>query len=110
MRNHVELSPRARKDLDRLERKDVERIAKTLFDDLAAEPAPSNLEIKPVVGHRPWLELKIPPWRVLFRPMTPSEMRELRILSPTGPRGLLIGRVVRRADLERAVKTLPTVR
>jgi mRNA-degrading endonuclease RelE of RelBE toxin-antitoxin system len=50
-----------------------------------------SLELKPLVGRSPWLRLRIGNWRVLFR---------------VAGDHLWVERVINRADLESAVRTL----
>ena len=70
------------------------------IDDLKAEAA--GLDIVPLQGRPPWRRMRTGNWRVLFRPLTPTEMGQL------GHRGggYLVARIVNRRDLERAVASL----
>lgn len=89
----VELSRRAVGDLDALPRRVARRIVDAL-DELARGPTSRSLDVKPLVGRRPWRRLRVGDYRVLF------------CLS-RGGKILLVARVVNRKDLERAVLTLP---
>ena len=76
-----------------------------LEHDLAAEPQPANLDIKVLTGRAPWLRLRRGEYRVLYRPLTSSE---LRALTASEQAGFLVERVIERGDLERAASTLST--
>jgi mRNA-degrading endonuclease RelE of RelBE toxin-antitoxin system len=100
----VELSKRALRDLRRIDHKSRRRLLDLLENDLAAEPQPANLDIKPLTGRAPWLRLRHGEYRVLYRPLTSGE---LRAQSAQEQAGFLIERVIDRGDLERAASTLP---
>jgi mRNA-degrading endonuclease RelE of RelBE toxin-antitoxin system len=102
--NHIELSKRALKDLRRIDHANRRRLLNLLEQDLAAEPQPPNLDVKPLVGRAPWLRLRRGDYRILYRPLTDAELRTLRADEPAG---FLVERVIDRADLERATATLP---
>ncbi len=51
--NHIELSKRALKDLRRIDHANRRRLLDLLEHDLAAEPQPPNLDVKPLVGRGP---------------------------------------------------------
>jgi hypothetical protein len=51
--NHIELSKRALKDLRRIDHANRRRLLNLLEQDLAAEPQPPNLDVKPLVGCAP---------------------------------------------------------
>jgi mRNA-degrading endonuclease RelE of RelBE toxin-antitoxin system len=99
----VELSKRALRDLRRIDHKSRKRLLDLLENDLAAEPQPPNLDIKPLTGRVPWLRLRRGEYRVLYRPLTNSE---LLALSTKERAGFLVERIVDRGDLERAASTL----
>src|SRR5438445_5612012 len=101
----VELSKRALRDLRHIDHKSRRRLLDLLGNDLTAEPQPANLDIKPLTGHTPWLRIRRGQYRILYRPLTSSE---LRALSAPEQAGFLIERVVDRGDLERAASTLPS--
>jgi mRNA-degrading endonuclease RelE of RelBE toxin-antitoxin system len=103
--NHIELSKRALKDLRRIDHANRRRLLNLLEQDLAAEPQPPNLDVKPLVGRAPWLRLRRGDYRILYRPFTEAELQKLRASEPTG---ILIERIVDRGDLERATATLPS--
>ena len=100
----VELSKRALRDLRRIDHKSRRQLLDLLEKDLAAEPQPANLDIKPLTGRSPWLRLRRGEYRVLYRPLTSSE---LQTLSAHERAGFLVERVIDRGDLERAASALP---
>jgi mRNA-degrading endonuclease RelE of RelBE toxin-antitoxin system len=100
----VELSKRALRDLRRIDHKSRERLLDLLEHDLATEPQPANLDIKPLTGRVPWLRLRRGEYRVLYRPLTSSD---LRALAATEQAGFLVERVIERGELERAASSLP---
>ena len=89
----VRLARRAVKDFDGLPKGAARRIADVL-EELAADPASPALDVKALVGRRPWRRLRVGEHRVLFRPAQGGSV-------------LLVARVVDRRELERAVRTLP---
>ena len=91
--SEVGLSRRAVKDLDALAPKIADRVLRVI-EDLGADPNFHAHDVKALVGRRPWRRLRVGNHRVLFR------------LSQGGV-VLLVGRIVDRKDLERAVRTLP---
>jgi mRNA-degrading endonuclease RelE of RelBE toxin-antitoxin system len=101
----VELSKRALRDLRRINHKSRKRLLDLLEHDLAAEPQPANLDVRPLTGRMPWLRLRRGEYRVLYRPLTSSE---LRALAASEQAGFLVERVIERGDLERAASTLAT--
>ncbi len=101
----VELSKRALRDLRRIDHKSRRRLLDLLENDLAAEPQPANLDIKALTGRAPWLRLRRGEYRILYRPLTDSE---LHTLSAQEQAGFLVERVIDRSDLERAASTLPS--
>jgi mRNA-degrading endonuclease RelE of RelBE toxin-antitoxin system len=101
----VEFSKRALRDLRRIDHKSRRRLLDLLENDLAAEPQPANLDIKPLTGRAPWLRIRRDEYRILYRPLTNSE---LQALSAKERAGFLIERVIDRGDLERATSTLPS--
>jgi mRNA-degrading endonuclease RelE of RelBE toxin-antitoxin system len=54
---------------------------------------PRDLDVVPIVGHPPWLRLRVGDFRVLFRPERATST-------------FLVVRVINRRDLERAVEGL----
>ncbi len=100
----VELSKRALRDLRRIDHKSRRRLLDLLENELAVEPQPANLDIKPLTGRAPWLRVRRGEYRVLYRPLTPSELQNLAVQAQAG---FLVERVVDRGDLERAASTLP---
>lgn len=91
MSPRVRLSRRAVKDLDRLGSSDARRVIAAL--GRVVLPLPRNLDVVPIVGHSPFLRLRIGDFRVLFRPDEATST-------------VLVVRVVDRRDLERAVAGL----
>lgn len=101
----VELSKRALRDLRRIDHRSRRRLLDLLESELAAEPQPANLDIKPLTGRAPWLRVRRGEYRVLYRPLTSDE---LRTLGEANHAGFLVERVIDRGDLERAASTLRT--
>jgi len=91
MSPRVRFSRRAAKDLDRLSSPDARRVRAAL--SRLAIPLPRDLDVVPLVGHAPWLRLRVGDFRVLFLP-------------EGAPSTFLVVRVVNRRDLERAVAGL----
>lgn len=89
----VRLSRRAVKDLDSLPKKNSRSVI-VAIERLADDPAATNLEVKMLLGRRPWRRLRVGTFRVLFRFFE-------------GQKGLLVGRVINRKELEKAVLSLP---
>jgi mRNA-degrading endonuclease RelE of RelBE toxin-antitoxin system len=135
---HVELAPAAERDLKRLgPGPDRKALVDALTVGLTAIPPPDNLDIKALKGALPWLRLRVGDYRILYRPLTPFEVKTLvdnRALQTEVKRlreqrgrvnmtemfpavvrrqqqypeaGFLIARIVHRRDLDRAVRTLP---
>jgi mRNA-degrading endonuclease RelE of RelBE toxin-antitoxin system len=103
--NHIELSKRALKDLRHIDHANHQRLLDLLEQDLAAEPQPPNLDVKPLVGRAPWLRLRRGDYRILYRPPTDAELRTLRASKQAG---FLVERIIDRGNLERATATLPS--
>lgn len=101
----VELSKRALRDLRRIDHKSRRRLLDLLENDLATEPQPANLDIKALAGRAPWLRHRRGEYRVLYRPLTNSELQALHAQEHAG---FLIERIIDRGHLERATSTLPT--
>lgn len=101
----VELSQRALRDLRRIDSAHRKRLLDLLDNDLAAEPQPANLDIKPLAARAPWLRVRRGEYRVLYRPLTSAELGRLGAREEAG---FLVERVVDRGDLERAAATLAT--
>lgn len=100
---HVELSTRATKDLRRLDRSVQQRIARVLRAELAGDPRPPNLDVVQLEGRAPWSRLRVGDYRVIFRALSPVELRSLGVKERTG---VLVERLIHRRDLERAMKAL----
>lgn len=88
----VRLSRRAVKDLDSLPKQAVRRVT-TSIERLANDPSTPALDVKALVGRRPWRRLRVGEYRVLFR-------------FYEGQKLLLVGRVIDRKELEKAVESL----
>ena len=71
-------------------------------------PPPENLDVRPVSGHAPWLRLRAGAFRILFRRLTRAELDLLieRRGAVQADFGFLIGRIIDRSELERAIATL----
>ena len=88
----VRLARRAVKDLDSLQAKSARNVI-VAIEKLGADPNDKNLDVKALVGHRPWRRLRVGNYRVVFR------------LSE-GKKVLLVGRVIDRKALHEAVQSL----
>ncbi len=101
MTDNVQFSKRGARDIERLSQPQRTRV-RTVLDGLSQDPAPANLDVRPLVGHEPWLRLRIGTLRVIFRRLTLEESR------PRGIRGhgYLVERVIDRRDLDEAVRPL----
>lgn len=97
---HVEFGPRVEKDLRAARAAGELRRVKDAIGSLEVDLP--GLDIVPLIGATPWRRMRAGDWRILLRPLNEEEMRRLQ---RTG-RGYLIGRVVNRRDLERAVRAL----
>jgi mRNA-degrading endonuclease RelE of RelBE toxin-antitoxin system len=130
----VELLHKAKNDLKRLGRgPDRKAVIDALTVGLATIPPSGNLDIKALKGAAPWLRLRVGDYRILYRPLTSTEVEELEktrrvialaeqdklseaidlIESSQRPQqraeaSFLVARIVHRRDLERAVRALPT--
>jgi len=91
--SEVRLARRAVKDLDSIPKR-VAEIVLTAIDRLSADPSDASLDVKALVGRRPWRRLRVGSHRVLFH-------------FSDGQKVLLVGRVIDRKELEQAVKSLP---
>ena len=89
----VRLARRAVKDLDSLSKRTVGSVI-TALERLATDPSDASLDVKALVGRRPWRRLRVASYRVLFH-------------FSDGQKVLLVGRVIDRKELEQAVKSLP---
>ena len=102
--HHVELAPRAVRDLRKLKDARARRdVARCLQDELSADPRPANLDIKVLGGNEPWLRARCGEFRVLFRALTRDELKGIGAKQPTGH---LVARIIDRAELDRAVRSL----
>jgi hypothetical protein len=78
---------------------------------LAKIPPAANLDLDKIRRQEPWLRLRVGNFRVLFRQLTRGEMDVLCLRRGTlaGATGFLIGRVVDKQDVERAIDTLDLI-
>ena len=90
MIERVQFSKRASKDMERFDRRTRERVSKAL-KGLVTVPPRSNLDVRPLMGHAPWLRLRVGEKRVI-----------LRLIDAV----YLVGRVIDRRDLYRALDSL----
>lgn len=67
---------------------------KAALEALGAEP--HGLDLKALVGRRPWLRLRAGDYRILLGPTAATK----------GERSILVARVVNRRQLEKAVRSL----
>lgn len=88
----VRLARRAVKDLDSLPNKAAQRVVAAI-EKTAADPSDPGLDVKILVGRRPWRRLRVGNYRVLFR-------------FNEGQKLLLVGRVIDRKVLDKAVESL----
>lgn len=97
---HLELSPRAERDLGKVSVSTLRRIEKALGDLAAAAP---NLDVQPLSGRTPWRRLRVGSYRILFRALSRDEVERL-----TGTRmgGYFVARVVDRKEQDRAIRRL----
>jgi mRNA interferase RelE/StbE len=87
----VELSRRAVKELDSIPKRTAKRVVDALAQ-LGGDPESTSLDVKALVGKRPWRRLRIGDYRVLFR--TEGDV-------------VLVARVIDRKELDRAIRSLP---
>ncbi len=93
----VVISRRAERDVGHIGAgADLTRIRDAL-EGLVAEA--TNLDIKPLAGAGPWHRLRVGDHRVLYRAVDAGEAADSNAR-------WLVGRIVHRRDLERAVSTL----
>jgi mRNA-degrading endonuclease RelE of RelBE toxin-antitoxin system len=120
----IELLFRARHDLGGLDPgRDRKAIVDALTVGLAAVPPPGNLDIKALKGAAPWLRLRVGDYRILYRPLTQTELKDLKEREQTSEvtgipwrrsqqrmehaeAGYLVARIVHRRELDRAIRTL----
>ena len=78
MAAHIELEPAVVRDLKRLgPGPDRKAVVDALTVGLAATPPPDNLDVKALKGALPWLRLRVGDYRILYRPLTPFELKTL---------------------------------
>jgi mRNA interferase RelE/StbE len=87
----VQLSRRAVKELDSIPKRTAKRVVDALAQ-LGEDPESRSLDVKALVGKRPWYRLRIGGYRVLFR--TEGDF-------------VLVARVIDRKELDRAIRSLP---
>jgi len=93
--SHIQLAPRAARDLRTLDGQ-VRRRLRDALQQLGA--GAENLDVEAISGHPGWLRLRVGEHRVLYRPLGPKEAG--------GRPGWLIARIVDRKELERAIAKL----
>ena len=101
MTERVQFSKRANKDIGRIDTTTRERVRKAVTGLVELPPRP-NLDVRPLVGHAPWLRLRIGDVRVILRPLSSDERRQVNVDAPA----YLVERVIDRRDLERAADSL----
>jgi len=106
---HVELLFKAKYDLKGLDPgRDRKAVVDALMVGLTTLPPSDNLDIKALKGAKPWLRLRVGSYRILYRPLTPKELKAVsRRRRQRIEAGYLVARIVHRRDLERAVRALP---
>ena len=89
----------------------LERVVLPRLNRLEATPPPENLDVRPVAGHAPWLRLRAGDFRILFRRLARAELDLLALRRGTvaSDTGFLIGRIVDRSELERAMDTVELI-
>jgi hypothetical protein len=94
-----------------ISRNQLERVILPRLNALQATPPPENLDVRPLAGHAPWLRLRAGIFRILFRRLTRAELDLLALRRGTveSDTGFLIGRIVDRSELERAVDTVELI-
>jgi len=93
----VVLSRRAERDVRRIGAgADLTRIREALEGLVGGT---TNLDIKPLAGAAPWHRLRVGDYRLLYRAVDAGEAADSNAR-------WLVGRIVHRRDLERAVSTL----
>jgi len=97
----VQLSRRARKDIERLSSSTRSRV-RVAIGGLVETPPRSNLDIRQLTGRSPWLRLRVGDVRVILRQLTRTETSLLGMDSP----GYLVSPVVDRRDLDDALRPL----
>jgi len=104
---HVELAPRAERDLCSLQKPDRARII-TSLRSLEDVPPAENLDIRPLTGRPGIMRLRVGDWRILYRPLGEYECNRLVLERGVleGTPALLVMRIVNRRDLERAIRAL----
>jgi len=96
---HVEFGPDVDRDVKRARRSgEAKRVATAIA---ALERADPNLNIVPL-QRPPWRRLRTGDWRIIYRPLTPAEVKALGRKG----RGYLVARIVNRRDLEDAIRRL----
>jgi len=102
METHVEIAPRAKRDLKGVPVTVRRRISAALRD-LSDDPPPANFDIKALKGATPWLRMRVGSYRIVFCPLEPDEIVALGTASK---KGILVARIVDRRDFDQAVRGL----
>jgi mRNA interferase RelE/StbE len=107
MRQHVEFSSRAERDLKSVPRQSRKSVVSAL-ESLETVPPAANLDIRPLTGRPGWFRLRVGDWRILYRPMSEYEASKLVLERGVleGSPAIVVGRIVNRRDLHRVIRTL----
>lgn len=106
----IRTSSAAERDLKRIgPGSELDRLEEALYRDLPKAKR-READVKSLVGHRPWLRLRVGDYRVIFRPLRAAELKELAGTAAAAESGYLVERIIHRRDLERAVRELPLPR
>lgn len=103
MSDCIELSTRAVKELRGLQKKDRERIESALRK-LEEDPLPPNLDVRPLLGAKPWWRLRVGNFRVVYRALGEASDPETGSELPDDcTRGYLVDCIIDRQYLEKVV-------
>ena len=90
----IELERRAQKDARGIDASERRRVLRAL-EDLDSDVPRENFDVRPLVGHSPWLRLRIGSIRVIFK----IEIQDRDQV-------IVVTRIVARRELARAVRGL----
>jgi hypothetical protein len=79
------------------------RLRRTL-DDLEDDLWPDNLDVTPLVGHKPWLRVRDGNYRIFMRPMTDDEHATFGVELPDV--GYVVGRIIDKKDARKVLRSL----
>lgn len=71
---------------------------------LEQNPWPANLDVCPVVGHEPWMRVRVGDFRILIRPLSDDELVTLGVALPEV--GYYVARAVDKQYVARAIRRL----